>query len=357
MQTRSSRPDPARERDAAVCRRLIRHGSKTFHAASLFLPARLRDPAYALYAFCRLSDDTVDGEGVHLESMDRLRARLARVYEGCPEDAPVDRAFADVVETFDMPQALPEALLDGLDWDLREQTYETLSDLYGYAARVAGGVGVMMAVLMGTREAAMLARACDLGVAMQLTNIARDVGEDARAGRLYLPRAWMREAGLDPEAFLAQPDFSPALGTVVARLLHDADRLYARSESGIAGLPPGCRPAIFAARHLYAEIGRQVERNGHDSVSTRAVVSARRKATLLAKALAAAHTPRSLDMSPPLPETAFLVRAAERAFDRTDLACGEDTVPWWRMGEQIGRAAELLAGVEQRRLRSPRPGA
>ena len=87
--------------------------------------------------------------------------------------------------------------------------YETLQDLDAYAARVAGSVGAMMTLVMGQRAPEIVARACDLGVAMQLTNIARDVGEDARAGRLYLPLQWLREAGIDPDAWLAKPVFTP----------------------------------------------------------------------------------------------------------------------------------------------------
>ena len=145
-----------------------------------------------------------------------------------------------------------------------------------------------MAIIMGTREPAALARACELGVAMQLTNIARDVGEDAALGRLYLPRKWMREAGLDADAWLRAPAFSAALGGVVKRLLDAADVLYRRAELGIAALPRDCRPAIQAARLVYAEIGGEVERAGFDSVTRRAVVSKQRKLSLMARALSAA---------------------------------------------------------------------
>ncbi len=110
-----------------------------------------------------------------------------------------------------------DALLEGFAWDAAGRRYDTLDDLLDYAARVAGAVGAMMAVLMGVRDPALLARACDLGVAMQLTNIARDVGEDARAGRLYLPLAWLREAGIDPDAFLADPALQSRFGRCGAR--------------------------------------------------------------------------------------------------------------------------------------------
>jgi len=278
--------------DLDACKRLMRGGSKSFFAASLVLPSRVRAPATALYAFCRLADDTIDihahSHGGPAGAMAHLRTRLERIYAGDPLPVDGDRALACVVHRFAIPAALPQALLDGFAWDMDDRRYETLPELHDYAARVAGTVGAMMAIIMGTREPRALARACELGVAMQLTNIARDVGEDARLGRLYLPRQWMREAGLCPDAWLLAPTFTPALGSVVRRLLASADELYRRAELGIAALPRDCRPAIQAARLVYAEIGREVERAGHDSVTRRAFVSKQRKLTLMARALSAA---------------------------------------------------------------------
>ncbi len=297
--------------DRAACASLLRHGSRTFFAASHLLPRRVREPATALYAFCRLADDAVDGDGLtgrdRLEALARLRERMDRAYRGAPLPLPADRAFADTVHRFAIPHALPAALIEGLAWDAADRRTETLSDLHAYAARVAGTVGVMMAIVMGVRDRAALARACDLGAAMQLTNIARDVGEDARAGRLYLPRAWMREAGLDPDAWLAAPVSSPALGTVVRRLLDEADRLYRAGETGIAALPRSCRPGIRAARHLYAAIGDEVARHGLDSVTRRAVVPGARKARLLLRAIMPAS--RRDAGWPVMPEARFLIEA------------------------------------------------
>ena len=124
-----------------------------------------------------------------------------------PQNIGVDPALAAVVQRFDMPRELLDALLDGFYWDTTARRYETLQDVQDYGARVAGTVGAMMAVIMGVRGEAGMARACDLGVAMQLTNIARDVGEDARNGRLYLPRQWLREAGVDVDAWMLAPVF------------------------------------------------------------------------------------------------------------------------------------------------------
>lgn len=292
---------------------MIRTGSRSFYMASLLLPEGVREAAYALYGFCRLSDDAVDVEGGEMRAVCRLRARLDRIYAGDPAPEPVDRALTDAVERFAIPRALLEALLEGLEWDVAGRTYETIGDVQAYAARVAGAVGAMMAALMGARSPEQVARACDLGVAMQLTNIARDVGEDARAGRLYLPRAWLREAEIDPDAWLAQPAFSPALASVIARLLACADALYARADAGIANLDPAFRPAIFAARLLYAEIGIQLERRGLDSVSRRTCVSTSRKARLVVHALVrAVQTEDAAPAGPPLAETRFLVDAVAR---------------------------------------------
>jgi phytoene synthase len=298
--------------DLAACAALMRGGSKSFFAASLLLPARVRRHATALYAFCRVADDVVDLHGRDVDAVALLHERLRHVYAGTPLGHTEDRALAGVVARFGIPRALLTALIEGFQWDALGRRYETLDDLHDYAARVAGTVGAMMAILMETRSAAALARACELGVAMQLTNIARDVGEDARAGRLYLPRQWLREAGLDPDAWLAAPVFNEALASVIARLLAAADELYARAEHGIAALPRGCRPAIQAARLVYAEIGRELARSRFDSVSRRSVVSARRKAFLMARAVAAlVRAPARPRPLLPLPAIRFLVDAAQ----------------------------------------------
>lgn len=298
--------------DLAACRLLLRQHARSFHAASLLLPQRVRDPASVLYGFCRLADDAVDVHGGRSEAIAMLQDRLDRAYAGRPLPTPQDRALAWVLQAHAMPRALPEQLLQGLAWDAEGRRYETLDDLLHYAARVAGTVGAMMAVLMGARTPAALARACDLGVAMQLTNIARDVGEDARMGRLYLPLQWLRQAGITPEAWLAQPRHGPALAGVVEQLLRQADALYARAEAGIALLPPDCRPGIRAAARLYAAIGGQVRRAGCDAVALRAVVPPWRKAWLLAGAGLASAQAADAAQVPPLTATRALVEAAAR---------------------------------------------
>ncbi len=308
--------------DLAECRKAIKQGSKTFFNASLLLPAAVRDPAYGLYAFCRLSDDAIDLSGGSTVALARLQDRLLRVYDGRPLQIAADRAMANLVQQFAIPRAIPEALLEGLAWDTQDRRYEDLPDLLDYAARVAGTVGVMMTLIMGVRSPEALARACDLGVAMQLSNIARDVGEDARAGRLYLPLRWLRDAGIDADVFLANPTMSEALRTVVARLLHEADRLYNRARRGIAYLPQPCRHAILSAAMLYAEIGREVENLSHNSVMYRAHVSTARKLQLLAQAAFLTPLLKRDTSLPPLEEVRFLIEAVEAAPLPQSIYCG-----------------------------------
>lgn len=303
---------PADPADLQACRALMRGGSRTFFAASLLLPQRVRAPASALYAFCRLADDAVDLSGDPAGALQGLSDRLDAIYAGRPQAIDADRALAHTVARHAIPRALLDALLDGFLWDAHGRRYDSLEDLQAYGARVAGTVGAMMALVMGVRGPLALARACELGVAMQLTNIARDVGEDARNGRLYLPRAWLREAGIEPDAWLREPVFNAALAGVIQRLLDAADALYRRAEAGVAALPRDCRAAIQAARLVYAEIGRELERNGLDAINHRAVVTGRRKLRLIARASLAAVQAPAGDPVPPAPLVAvqFLVDAA-----------------------------------------------
>jgi 15-cis-phytoene synthase len=332
--------------DYQTCQELMRGGSKTFFAASRLLPSRVRGPAIALYAFCRVADDAIDFSGDRVLALAELNERLRRIYAGAPMAFAPDRALAAVVRDFDMPLELVSALLEGFEWDAEGRRYETIEDLQAYGARVAGSVGAMMAVVMRTRGEQALARACDLGVAMQLTNIARDVGEDARSGRLYLPLQWMREAGIDPAIWLQNPTFDARIASVINRLIAAADVLYQRSEHGIGQLPRDCRPAIRAARLVYAEIGRALEKTGLDSINHRAVVSGARKLALLARASGAvlispADPKRQI---PSLAANQFLVEAAKLPSQAGTMP---STPPRRSFDERARWAAELFERLER----------
>jgi phytoene synthase len=301
--THSRRVEPG---DFRTCRRLLRGGSRSFYAAGWLLPRSLSEPATALYAFCRVADDTVDDAAAQLHTLDELRNRLDRAYAGRPVNAAADRALASVVARYELPRAIPEALLEGFEWDISGRRYETLDALEAYALRVAGTVGIMMAWLMGVRTRELLARACDLGIAMQLTNIARDVGEDARAGRLYLPTAWLTEAGVDPDAWLRTPVCCPQIAAATATLLGHADALYERADAGINALPVQFRAGIRAARSLYAEIGHKLARRGFDSITTRTRVGTAGKLRLLVRSLAPYRSGAAIG-DPAVPAAAALI--------------------------------------------------
>jgi len=299
--------------DLAACRAMIKAGSKTFYTSSKLLPQRIKDAARQLYAFCRVADDVVDEADDIDAAVESLRVRLDAIYDLNPAPYPADRAFADLALTYSIPRSLPDALIEGFAWDASGRRYKTASDVFAYSVRVAGAVGAMMAIIMRSRSPEAIARACDLGVAMQLSNIARDVGADATIGRLYLPEDWLREVGIDPDSFIAHPKPSPELTIVIERLLSEADRFYERSMSGIALLPKRCRPAIHASRLLYSAIGHQVRFNGYDSISQRAVVPKSRKLVLIGKALQASLSTSIIKPFPVLEEAAFIVDAVAAA--------------------------------------------
>lgn len=338
--------DLAFDADLAECRAMLRGGSRSFHAAALLLPRRVHAPATALYAFCRVADDAIDESPSPVPPLASLHARLDAVYAARPHDHAADRALARVVRDHAIPRALLDALLEGFAWDASGRRYETLDELQAYAARVAGTVGAMMAVLMGARSPEALARATDLGIAMQLSNIARDVGEDARAGRLYLPMAWLRDAGIDPADFLADPAFTPALGQVIARLLTSAEALYRRATPGESLLPLDCRPGIGAARRLYRQIGREVARRSYDSITTRAVVPTSHKLLMVVQSTLRAPLPIRAAPLPPLAVAHALVQAIPAL--RSARRDWDGQVAWLldlftRLGQHRGMRADLAA--------------
>jgi phytoene synthase len=309
------------------------------------MPGAKRRAIWAIYVWCRRTDELMDSPQAQdlpvaelAGRLDRWEARTRSLFEGVVTDG-LDRVMVDTLERYPQPIQPYLDMIEGQRMDLNRHRYASFEDLQLYCYRVAGTVGLAMAWLMGARTPATLARALDLGIGMQFTNIARDVGEDARNGRLYLPRQWLREADVDPDAFLASPVFSAGVASVTARLLAEADRLYARAEAGIPMLPRDCRPAIRAAHNIYAEIGAEVVRAGYDSVSRRAVVSSKRKLALRARAWLPAMPRRAVAPEPPLAANAYLVQAVPA----TELAISEQS-----LGERIGWAIELFAQLEER---------
>ncbi len=302
--------------DAATVQRreTIRKGSKSFAAASALFGKAEREAAWGLYAWCRYGDDVIDGQVLGFsgpndatvdasDPRDRLARLRALTLQALETDAPVPPQFEglrQVARAHGLGPRYPLALLEGFAMDVEGRRYETLDDTLTYCFHVAGVVGVMMAMVMGVGDRATLERACDLGLALQLTNIARDVIEDAQAGRVYLPAAWLAEIGLDAQPqTVAAPANRGEIAKVTARLLDVADIYYDSAKAGIPKLPLRSAWAIASARDVYREIGRIVRRRGERAWDRRASASRATKLALLMRSGGLALASRLGGKAPP----------------------------------------------------------
>ena len=286
-----------------VARQTIAVHSKSFALASRVLPPQSRDAAAVVYTWCRRADDAVDEAppGEAAPALVRLRRELDEVYgdEGAPRD-PVLAAFAAIARSRGVPRVYPAELLAGMEMDVVGTRYRTFDDVIAYGYRVAGVVGLMMCHVMGVDDDRALQHATHLGIAMQVTNICRDVAEDWARGRLYLPDDLLARhgaAGLADQLGSPLPARAvPALAATVREMLAIADRYYASGDRGLARLPWRCAFAVRSARHIYAAIGRRLERTGCDVTAGRAVVPTWRKLALVGGSAlwAVAQAPRRI---------------------------------------------------------------
>ena len=226
-----------------------------------------------LYAWCRHCDDVIDGQslghGQHagnrqgglqqLELLERL-SRLA--IAGTPCNNPVYVGLAEVVDRHEIPAHYLLAHLAGYRMDVENVRYSSLDTTLAYCWRVAGVVGVMMSMVMGRRDAATLDRASDLGMAFQLTNIARDVVEDAAIDRVYLPSEWLQKEGIHSTSQIVDIQSRAALGRVACRLVDAAEPYYASAGKGIGALPLRSAWSVATARGVYRNIGHKVKAHG-----------------------------------------------------------------------------------------------
>ena len=261
--------------DSRVCREVLRHGSKSFHAASLLLPPRVRNAASALYAFCRVTDDIVDRPDGDVRASLRSWRRRA-LADHPPENDPIAVAWADARLRYQVPLRYAEQLIDGVERDLSQSRYETFEDLAAYSYGVASTVGLMSMHITGFSESAAVRYAIKLGVALQLTNILRDVGEDWRRGRLYLPLEELHRFGLS-EADLAKKEVSDRWRAFMQFQIARNHRLYDEAWPGIGLLHRDGRLAIGAAATFYRGILTDIEKHDYNVFSRRAHVGKWRK--------------------------------------------------------------------------------
>lgn len=297
LRERAAGAVPARDANAgtlhgcdahAISRRIIAVHSKSFALASRLLPARTRDRAVVVYAWCRRADDAVDRADARSESSSAalvtLRDELDAVYGNGALADPILSAFRDVTKSCRIPKRYPEELLEGLAMDVAGTHYEALARLLHYCYRVAGTVGLMMCHVMGVREDAATRNAVHLGVAMQLTNICRDVLEDWQRARLYLPADCLARHGCAHLHDMLGGPFPRAARTpvsrVIAELLDLADDYYRSGDAGIPALSWRCGVAVRTARSVYAAIGDRIRARGCDVLAGRAWVSGPSKLVL-----------------------------------------------------------------------------
>ncbi len=282
----------SRQAVAAATAVIVQH-SRSFSWASKLLPPAHRSDAVVLYAWCRRADDAVDDAPDAASArlaLDRLQEELDDLYAGKLSDDIQLRAFSEVVARTAIPKVYPQELLEGMRMDVDGTHYADHATFLRYCFRAAGTVGLMMCHVLGATHQAALRRAAQLGMAMQITNICRDVAEDWQRDRLYLPQPLLARhhlAGL--HAQLGQPltaDAAPPIAAVVKELLCEAEALYRSGQWGLRLLPWRAAVAIGVAQALYADIGRSLQAQGFDPLRGRAHTTAWRKLVLSAKVVA-----------------------------------------------------------------------
>ncbi len=259
----------------AECKKMIEVGSKSFSLAAKLFDPQTRDAAFFLYGWCRYCDDQIDRAQnlrIQEERIKELRLETEKAFDGTPCNNPVFIALSHIAKEYRIPRHYALELIEGMAMDVRREAYWTIDDLRLYCYRVAGTVGLMMSHVMGVSDPRALKYAADLGSAMQLTNIARDIREDAEMGRVYLPLLWLDEGGV-LEGQIMQPRYRHAVSQVVKRLLREADAYYDSGLSGLKFLPWRAAVAVSVASEVYSQIGRQVLRRGEAAWDSRTFVS------------------------------------------------------------------------------------
>lgn len=286
----------------ATAEATIARGSKSFAAAARLFDARTREGAVMLYAWCRHCDDVVDdqdhghaaGSASATTPLDRialLEDRTRRAFAGEPMAEPAFQALQRVARSHDLPLALALEHLDGFRMDAEGRVYGSFEEVLDYCHHVAGVVGVMMARVMGARDPAVLVRAADLGLAFQLTNIARDIVPDAAVGRLYLPADWLAEERIE-RAAVGAPENRERVARLAGRLVAAAEPYYASARIGIDALPRRSAWAVATALGVYREIGLRVVAAGPKAWDGRVSTSKADKLGHVAKGAVVAFGPR-----------------------------------------------------------------
>jgi phytoene synthase len=280
---------------ADLCSRVTRRSRSNFYYAFFALPRPRREALYAVYAFCRTVDDVADDAAAGADAAERRhrlaawRQEVARCYEAGPEpDHPIARRLAVAVRAYPIPREALEAIVDGVEMDLDRTSYETAEELYPYCYRVASAVGLACIEIFGYTDPRARDYAVNLGVALQLTNILRDVGVDAAAGRVYLPQEDLRKFGVTVDDLRAGRTGEPF------RLLmaHGAERARRYYRAADAAFPAADARTLVAAEimgRIYRALLDEIEARGFQVFGDRVTVPARRKVGIALRCWATAR--------------------------------------------------------------------
>lgn len=264
----------------AYCRDISRHHAKTFYLASMFLPKKQQKPIFAIYALLRTVDDLVDTAEEKLvnslitrEEISRLldgwKLKLKECYEGKVGNDPIMMAWHDTLKSYSIPIELPLDLMDGVAMDIEFKPFETFDELYVYCYKVAAVVGLMTSEIFGYSDKKALEHAIELGIAMQLTNILRDVGEDVDRGRIYLPMEDLRRFNYSPDEMM-QKSMNSNFIELMKFQVERARSYYRESEKGIPMLEQRSRFGVAISSINYGNILTAIEKNHYDVFSKRA---------------------------------------------------------------------------------------
>jgi phytoene synthase len=262
------------------CRQISKHHAKTFYLASMFLPKKQQKPIFAIYALLRTVDDIVDlaevkltnglitGDEIH-RMLEEWKSRLKACYAGTVDHDPIMMAWHDTLKSYSIPIELPLDLMDGVAMDIEFNTFETFDELYVYCYKVAAVVGLMTSEIFGYSDKRALEHAIELGIAMQLTNILRDVGEDVDRGRIYLPLEDLRRFNYSSEE-LMQKTMNNNFLNLMKFQIERAKSYYRSSEKGIPMLEKESRFGVAISSVNYGNILTAIEKNNYDVFSKRA---------------------------------------------------------------------------------------
>ena len=257
------------------CDTIIQRGSKSFSLASRLFDEQTKNAACFLYGWCRYVDDCIDDvkdQAAQQKMLDSLIQKTEDSFQGKPGEETVFKALSEVAQQYGIPSVYALELLEGMRMDAEKQKYGNLEELSLYCYRVAGCVGLMMSHVMGISSKRALRHASDLGIAMQLTNISRDVLEDSRMNRVYLPLDWLKEEGLT-EQDISNPALRTSVAYLVRRLLIEAEVRYQSGIRGLRYLKVRSALAVAMAICVYRKIGRKVVQRREKAWDSRTVVT------------------------------------------------------------------------------------